>query len=404
MTGRGRDTQGKKATNKNRLRVMPPGSLAIANNRMRQQKKPSAAQRAVTAIQKVPSAVQKAQPVKAATPVQEPSSHAAAPVQEPPSHAAAPVHQEPPSHVATLVQAPPSQAATPVKTPPPTTTSEAFRFIPTPGFTLSRQFQQGPPEHTTHDIERDHRHQEDDQEHEERNQEVDEEDEIEEDDEEDNHDKDTCGKVIIRPMCNGFTPADVAAAAIRRVIEKTFPDNITCYSEVKDKARELWFKNFGKFVSWEPHHEHVIKANFHRNCGKRLTDIFTKARKKDKKPEWMNEEGWKYLTDRWKEDEFKTRSERNKTNRASSKGGALHTTGRKVHHDIALDMNDMLGRPVHPDELFMATHKKRNGEWVDRRSEKTHVSHYSIESMKLKPGLVRNQLKLQDRVNILLEF
>ncbi|WJX15661.1 hypothetical protein P8452_05774 [Trifolium repens] len=233
LRGRGRDTQGKKATNKNRLRVMPPGSLAIANNRMRQQKKPSAAQRAVTAIQKVPSAVQKAQPVKAATPV-----------------------QEPPSHVATLVQAPPSQAATPVKTPPPTTTSEAFRFIPTPGFTLSRQFQQGPPEHTTHDIQRDHRHQEDDQEHEERNQEVDEEGEIEEDGEEDNHDKDTCGKVIIRPMCNGFTPADVAAAAIRRVIEKTFPDNITCYSEVKDKARELWFKNFGKFVSWEPHHEH----------------------------------------------------------------------------------------------------------------------------------------------------
>jgi hypothetical protein len=69
-----------------------------------------------------------------------------------------------------------------------------------------------------------------------------------------------------------------------------------------------------------------------------LTDIFTKLRKKDKKPEWMNEEGWKYLTDRWKEDEFKTRSERNKINRASSKGGALHTTGRKAHHDIALDM------------------------------------------------------------------
>ncbi|WJX11466.1 hypothetical protein P8452_02079 [Trifolium repens] len=89
----------------------------------------------------------------------------------------------------------------------------------------------------------------------------------------------------------------------------------------------------------------------------------------------MNEEGWKYLTDRWKEDEFKTRSERNKTNRASSKGGALHTTGRKAHHDIALDMNAMLGRPVHPDELFMATHKKRNGEWVDRRSEKTHPNH-----------------------------
>ncbi|WJX72913.1 hypothetical protein P8452_56748 [Trifolium repens] len=349
LRGRGRDTQGKKATNKNRLRVMPPGSLAIASNRMRQQKKPSAAQRAVTAIQKVPSAVQKEQPVQAATPV-----------------------QEPPSQAATLVQAPPSQAAAPVNTPPPTTTSEAFRFIRTPGFTLSRQFQQGPPQHTTQGMERDHRHQEDEQEHEEGNQEVDEEGEIEKDGEEDNHDKDTCGKVIIRPMGNGFTPAVVAAVAIRRVIEKTFPNNITCYSEVKDEARKVWFERFKKIVAWEPHHEHVIKANFHRNCGKRLTDIFTKLRKKDKKPDWMNGEGWKYLNDRWKEDDFKIRSERMKINRASSKGGALHTTGRKAHHDIALDMNAMLGRPVHPDELFVATHKKRNGEWVDRRSEKTH--------------------------------
>ncbi|KAK2445751.1 hypothetical protein QL285_016645 [Trifolium repens] len=284
MTGRGRDTQGKKATNKNRLRVMPPGSLAIANNRTRQQKKPSAAQRAVTAIQKVPSAVQKEQPVQAATPI-----------------------QEPPSQTATLVQAPPSQAAAPVNTPPPTTTSEVFRFIPTPGFTLSRQFQQGPPQHTTQDMERDHRHQEDEQEHEEGNQEVDEEGEIEKDGEEDNHDKDTCGKVIIRPMGNGFTPADVAAAAIRRVIEKTFPDNITCYSEVKEGARKLWFERFGV--------RQLILKLFH----------------------WT-----------------------------------LHTTGRKAHHDIALDMNAVLGRPVHPDELFVATHKKRNGEWVHRRSEKTH--------------------------------
>ncbi|WJX68806.1 hypothetical protein P8452_53141 [Trifolium repens] len=95
LQGRGRDTRGKKATNNNRLRVMPPGSLAIANNRMRQQKKPSAAERAVTAIKKVPSAVQK--------------------VQEPPSQAATPV-QEPPSQAATLVQAPPPHVTPPIQT------------------------------------------------------------------------------------------------------------------------------------------------------------------------------------------------------------------------------------------------------------------------------------------------
>jgi hypothetical protein len=71
-----------------------------------------------------------------------------------------------------------------------------------------------------------------------------------------------------------------------------------------------------------------------------LTDILSKARKKDKKPAWMNKDGWKYLTECWEEDEFKTRwrSEQNKINRASSKGEIVHTTGRKAHQDFALDM------------------------------------------------------------------
>ncbi|MCI71965.1 hypothetical protein A2U01_0093228, partial [Trifolium medium] len=78
----------------------------------RQQKAPSAAQKAPTAIQKGPSTVQKAQSIKPAM----------------------------------SVQAPASQAATSVQKPPPiqTTTAEAFRFIPTPGLTLPRQFEQGP--------------------------------------------------------------------------------------------------------------------------------------------------------------------------------------------------------------------------------------------------------------------
>ncbi|GAU51744.1 hypothetical protein TSUD_137390 [Trifolium subterraneum] len=121
-----------------------------------------------------------------------------------------------------MVKAPSSQVATPAHTQPPiqTTAPEAFRFVPTPGFTLPHQFQQG----------------------------------------------------------------DVAAAAIRRVIEKKFPNNITCYSDIKTpKERRTWFKRF----------------------------------------------------------------------RATK-----------------------LGRPVHPDELFVVTHKKKNGEWVDRRSERTHAEYH----------------------------
>jgi len=32
------------------------------------------------------------------------------------------------------------------------------------------------------------------------------------------------------------------------------------------------------------------------------------------------------------------------------------------------------GRPAKPDELFMATHTNKKGEWVDTRSRETYVS------------------------------
>ncbi|WJX44446.1 hypothetical protein P8452_31420 [Trifolium repens] len=74
----------------------------------------------------------------------------------------------------------------------------------------------------------------------------------------------------------------------------------------------------------------------------------------------------------WKSEKFKKLSSQNKTNRGSSKGGCLHTTGRKAHHDVALEMGKIIGRPIYPDELFLATHKKKSGDWVDTRSKKTY--------------------------------
>ncbi|KAK2428969.1 hypothetical protein QL285_027447 [Trifolium repens] len=73
-----------------------------------------------------------------------------------------------------------------------------------------------------------------------------------------------------------------------------------------------------------------------------------------------------------KSDKFKKLSSQNKTNRGSSKGGCLHTTGRKAHHDLALEMGKIIGRPIYPDELFLATHKKKSGDWVDTRSKQTY--------------------------------
>ena len=77
---------------------------------------------------------------------------------------------------------------------------------------------------------------------------------------------------------------------------------------------------------------------FHQKCGKRLSDIQRKAREKGRKPGWMGVDTWTYLLDKWKSDEFKVVSQQNKINRSSKKGGAVHTTGRRAHHDVALEL------------------------------------------------------------------
>ncbi|KAL5068111.1 hypothetical protein RYX36_018998 [Vicia faba] len=57
----------------------------------------------------------------------------------------------------------------------------------------------------------------------------------------------------------------------------------------------------------------------------------------------------------------------------NSKRGAVHTTGRGAHDDVAIELDKKLSRPLNPDELFMVTHKNKNGQWVDHRTENTYV-------------------------------
>ncbi|KAL5078242.1 hypothetical protein RYX36_017226 [Vicia faba] len=115
-----------------------------------------------------------------------------------------------------------------------------------------------------------------------------------------------------------------------------------------------------------------MEDEFHKQCGIRIKDIFYKMRNAMKKPDWMDEDVRKYLQEGWKLEEFKEVSKQNKKNRASTKGGAVYTSGRKTHHDVALDLEKKLSRPPNSDELFIVTHKKKDRKWVDRRSEKTH--------------------------------
>ncbi|TKY53163.1 transposase, Ptta/En/Spm, plant [Spatholobus suberectus] len=125
-------------------------------------------------------------------------------------------------------------------------------------------------------------------------------------------------------------------------------------------------------ITWAPHHEQDIKNVYDKNVKKYLHDMLTKAKDKGTRPHWIGEDAWVGLLNYWESKEFKDKSIQKKNNQASSRG-ALHTIGCKSHLDVALGLVRKYGRPLDPDQLFLATHTKKNGSWVDDRARNTKV-------------------------------
>ncbi|WJX51005.1 hypothetical protein P8452_37241 [Trifolium repens] len=184
------------------------------------------------------------------------------------------------------------------------------------------------------------------------------------------------GKVVIRPCGSGWAPSSVPAAAIKHAIQSHFQGPFYRWSATPEDVREYWWKLFGDKVTWDPRDHGYIKKTFQTRGAKRLSDMLSKVRKKGIRPHWICEEAWKGLIDHWQGEAFIKMSTQNKTNRASGKGGAVHTTGRKSHVDVALSLARELGRSLDPDELFLATHKKKSGTWVDNRSQTTYKRYH----------------------------
>ncbi|XP_058751639.1 uncharacterized protein LOC131645254 [Vicia villosa] len=274
----------------------------------------------------------------------------------------------PPSHPTSTTQTnstPPPIQTNP--TPPPTDhpqpsipTSEEFRFIPTPGYT--HRVLQSPPHHTTEEG-------------------VEEEGDQALSNEEQEEQVDGQRPKIYIVEDTALSPGDLVAEMCRKVIEKLYRGTFFNYSELKrerrEKERKEWFNMFKSLVSWDRCDDAKMEDLFHKRCAARLRDILQKAKEKACKPPWMGVDTWVFLLEKWQTKEFKDVSKQNKTNRSSSRGGAVHTSGRKAHHDVALELAKKLKRPAHPDELFIATHKKKNGEWVDERAATTHETYVS---------------------------
>lgn len=83
-----------------------------------------------------------------------------------------------------------------------------------------------------------------------------------------------------------------------------------------------------KRVTWHKSQEAAVEDLFHRRCADRLRDMLRRVREGRGQPTWMGDQVYNHLIKHiWNDPNFKAKCERNKKNRASEKGGSLHTQG-----------------------------------------------------------------------------
>ncbi|KOM29514.1 hypothetical protein LR48_Vigan715s000400 [Vigna angularis] len=105
----------------------------------------------------------------------------------------------------------------------------------------------------------------------------------------------------------------------------------------------------------------------------RLSEMFRDARNAGEHPYWLGDQIWNSLLAHWNTVEFRNKCAKAQRNRASEKGGTLHTGGSIIIHEHVIRMAQALGRTVHVDEVFAQTHvRKDTNQLVDERSRKTH--------------------------------
>ncbi|XP_070055272.1 uncharacterized protein [Nicotiana tomentosiformis] len=127
---------------------------------------------------------------------------------------------------------------------------------------------------------------------------------------------------------------------------------------------------------WQPTLENLVNENLEKRAQKRISNSHHVARKDGNRPDWIREDVWNQLLAKWNTPEWKKKSQQAKLNRASTKGGSLHTGGSISFAAHRLRMEKERGANVNYAEVFAETHKKKKKDytregWIEPRASET---------------------------------
>ncbi|KAK7260125.1 hypothetical protein RIF29_25906 [Crotalaria pallida] len=121
----------------------------------------------------------------------------------------------------------------------------------------------------------------------------------------------------IMPTAKGFFPPKEASKNITNTLKDVFRHPVTSYHQIDEEIRNnVFFERFRTLVKWDPAPEEQVKVLFHCKASKRLSDIFSQARKQNKRPSRIGPELWETLLALFDNPEEKNKREKAKENRA----------------------------------------------------------------------------------------
>ncbi|XP_058777026.1 uncharacterized protein LOC131651374 isoform X3 [Vicia villosa] len=186
------------------------------------------------------------------------------------------------------------------------------------------------------------------------------------------------------PNPRRFVPQSVTRYIISNVIVR-MPIPAAKWREYPIEMKDELFKDFmDKYKFASDSERSIARMVWERTCLDRYPDHLKNARKvalrqvnstnladtKDHGPKGLKPEVWNGLVDIWLKPEWMKKSDANRCNRASKPDSVLHTGGSISFTEHKKRLEEELKQGVSYRDVYAHVHKRKDGEYVSRRSEK----------------------------------
>ncbi|KAG7579469.1 putative transposase Ptta/En/Spm plant [Arabidopsis thaliana x Arabidopsis arenosa] len=160
------------------------------------------------------------------------------------------------------------------------------------------------------------------------------------------------------------------------------------WSCVPTGRRERYFLEFAKTHTWHPSVTGVVEAKFYKIIALRMKDMVSKAGSKSPRvrPYWIEKTLWREMCKYWDTEEAQAKSSTTSAARMSDRNGLgphKHVSGPKSFLQVEQEMEVELGRPPTIGEVFIRTHTKKDGTFVDRKAQEIHEAYLKNKAAKL---------------------